>query len=48
MPREDTFRAQDQFSLTDQSTKIGTLLDCTDRKTHLAIGATKSFMSKQY
>ena len=32
----------------DDSTTVGTLLDCTESKILLDSGATKSFMSKQY
>ena len=36
------------FSLTDQSTAIGTLQDGKDCKIHLDSGTTKSFLSKQH
>ena len=46
--RKGAINAQEQFSITDQSTTVGTLLDCTDCKILLDSGATQSFMSKQY
>ena len=45
--RGDAMKAQEQFSITDQSTTVGTLLDDTDCKILLDSGATKNFMSKQ-
>ena len=41
-------KAQEQFSVTDQSTTKGTLLDGTDCKILLDSGATKGFMSELY
>ena len=46
--RKDAIKAQEQFSITDQSTTVSTLLDGTDYQILLDSGATKSFMSKQY
>ena len=40
--------AQEQFTITDHSTTIGTLLDDTECKMPLDSGSTKSFMHKQY
>ena len=48
MPREDAFKAKKQFLLTDQSTTIRTLLDGTNYKVLLNIGAIKSFMAMKY
>ena len=46
--RRDATTIQEQFSITDQSMTVGTLLDCPDCKIPLDSSATKSFMSKQY
>ena len=47
MQREDSLKAQEQFSLADQSTTMATLPDGTDCKILLDSGNIKSFMSKQ-
>ena len=44
--RKGVIKAQEQFSITDQSTTVGNLLDCTEWKILLDSGAAKSFMSK--
>ena len=44
--RKDVTKAQEQFSIADQSTTVGTLLDGLDCKILLDSSATKSFMSK--
>ena len=44
MSREDALKAQDQFSLTDQSTTIGAIPASADCKILLDIGITKNFM----
>ena len=44
MSGEDAFKAKKQFSLTVQSTTIGTLLDGTHCKILLDSGTTKRFM----
>ena len=46
--RKDVIKVQEQFSVTNHSTIEGTLLDGTDCKILLDIGASKIFMSKQY
>ena len=46
--RKGVIRAQEQFSITGQSTTVGTLLDGTDCKILFDSGYTESFMSKQY
>ena len=44
--REDFPKAQEQFSLTDQSTSIGTLLDGTDYKILQDSGSYQEFYVK--
>ena len=44
MPKEDAIRAQEQLSLRDHSTTIGTILDGTDCKMLLGSGATKFYI----
>ena len=46
--RKGVIKAQEQFSITDQSTTVGTLLNGTNFKILLDSGTTKSFMSEQY
>ena len=45
--KKNIIKVQEQFSITDHYTTVGTLLDGTECKIHLDSGATKSFMSKQ-
>ena len=46
--RKGVLKAHEQFSITDWSTTVGTLLDGTDCKILLDSCITKSFISKQY
>ena len=48
MSREDALKEEEQLSVIDQSTTIGTLLEGTDCKILLDSAATKSLMSNQY
>ena len=48
MSRKDSLKIKENFSLTDNSATIGTLLDGTDFKILLYSGAIRSYMSKQY
>ena len=48
MSREDALKAQEQFSLVDQSTAVGTLQDDIDGNIPLDSGATMNFMLKHY
>ena len=45
--KKNVIKAQEQFSITDHSTTVDTLLYVTECQIHLDRGATKSFMSKQ-
>ena len=45
MSRRDALRAQEEFSITDQSTTMGTFLHGTDCKILLDSDAAKSFIS---
>ena len=46
--KKTVIKTQEQFSITDYSTTVGTLLDGTECKIHSDSSATKSLMSKQY
>ena len=46
--KENIIKLQEQCSITDHPTTIGTLLDGTECKILLDSGASKSFMSKHY
>ena len=45
MNRNESFKAQEQFTVADQFTMVGTVLDLTDCKLLLGNTATKSYMS---
>ena len=46
--KKTVIKAQEQFSIMDHSTTVGTLLDDTECTILLDSSATKSYISKQY
>ena len=48
MPRESKFKADENFSISEQGYTVGNLLDGTECQTLLDTGASKSFISKSH